>query len=187
MLIGYARVSKHDQNLSLQQDALKNAGCDKIFVDEISGSIALRKGLLLALEVLREGDILIVWRLDRLGRSLKHLIELIKQLETRKIGFKSLAEGIDTTSSGGKLIFHIFGALAEFEKSLIRERTLAGLAAARSRGKLGGRPNALDLEKRKAAIKLYKDRTGSVREVCRIMGISKPTLYSYLRNDSIQP
>jgi DNA invertase Pin-like site-specific DNA recombinase len=131
--------------------------------------------------MIREGDALVVWRLDRLGRSLKHLIELFSQLEERRIGFRSLTESIDTTTPGGRLIFHIFGALAEFERNLIRERTKAGLAAARARGRRGGRPPILDSQKREVAVKLYKEREHSVKEICGIMGISKPTLYSYVR------
>src|ERR671919_2610249 len=143
MNIGYARVSTQDQTLNLQKDALKNIGCTKIFTDTASGTKAEREGLEEALEYVREGDTLVVWRLDRLGRSLKHLIETITELNNRKIGFKSVQESIDTTTSGGKLVFHIFGALAEFEREIIRERTKAGLTAARSRGKVGGRPKAL--------------------------------------------
>jgi len=146
-LIGYARVSTVDQTLHLQQDALKQAGCIKIFTDIASGSKAEREGLEAALSYVRMGDILVVWRLDRLGRSLQHLIETIKELHNRGIGFRSLTEQIDTTTSGGKLIFHIFGALAEFERDLIRERTQAGLQAARERGKRGGRPKALTPKK----------------------------------------
>lgn len=182
MLIGYARVSTHDQNLDLQEDALKAAGCQKVFVDQISGSVATRKGLERAMEILREGDTLVVWRLDRLGRSLKHLIEFINHLENLKVGFKSLQESIDTTSPSGKLIFHIFGALAEFERNLIRERTQAGLAAARARGKKGGRKPKLTEEKRIFAVQLYTEKKHTVKEICRIMGISKPTLYGYLKN-----
>ena len=140
MLLGYARVSMHDQNLDLQKDALKGASCEKIFLDEISGSTKHRPGLERALDSLREGDTLIVWRLDRLGRSLKDLIELVGQLERKGVALRSLQEANDTTSPGGKLIFHVFGALAEFERNLIRERTQAGLAAARARGRKGGRP-----------------------------------------------
>jgi DNA invertase Pin-like site-specific DNA recombinase len=135
MLIGYARVSTHDQTLALQQDALTKAGCNKIFTDTASGAQTERKGLEAALAYVRSGDSLVVWRLDRLGRSLPHLITTMTALEERGIGFKSLTENIDTTTSGGKLIFHIFGALAEFERNLIRERTQAGLTAARARGK----------------------------------------------------
>src|SRR5688500_18549284 len=139
-LIGYARVSTQDQHLHLQQDALKTAGCIKIFTDTVSGVKHEGKGLAEAMNFLREGDILVVWRLDRLGRSLKDLIERLTELHDRNIGFKSLTENIDTTTSGGKLIFHIFGALAEFERDIIRERTNAGLTAARARGTKGGRP-----------------------------------------------
>lgn len=181
MLIGYARVSTHDQNLDLQKDALEKAECERIYVERISGSSSSRPELERILEMIREGDALVVWRLDRLGRSLKHLIELFSQLEERRIGFRSLTESIDTTTPGGRLIFHIFGALAEFERNLIRERTKAGLAAARARGRRGGRPPILDSQKRGVAVKLYKEREHSVKEICGIMGISKPTLYSYVR------
>ena len=142
MYVGYARVSTQDQTLDLQKDALKKIGCTKIFTDTASGAQAERKGLEEALEFLREGDTLVVWRLDRLGRSLKHLIETITNLNKRKIGFQSLTESIDTTTSNGRLIFNIFASLAEFERDLIRERTKAGLAAARARGRVGGRPKA---------------------------------------------
>src|SRR5947209_797764 len=152
MLIGYARVSTQDQTLNLQLDALNKAGCNRIFTDTISGSIQERKGLEEALSFVRPGDSLVVWRLDRLGRSLKHLIETIGQLNRKGIGFRSITESIDTTTSSGKLVFHVFGALAEFERDLIRERTKAGLAAARMRGRLGGRPRsgALDNPKKLA-------------------------------------
>jgi DNA invertase Pin-like site-specific DNA recombinase len=143
MLIGYARVSTHEQTLNLQQDALTKAGCSKIFTDAASGAKTERIGLEEALNYVRKGDTLVVWRLDRLGRSLPHLITTMTSLEERGIGFKSLTENIDTTTSGEKLIFHIFGALAEFERNLIRERTQAGLSAARARGRIGGRPKAL--------------------------------------------
>src|SRR5437660_68612 len=145
MLIGYARVSTQDQTLNLQKDALEKIGCAKIFTDTISGATTERPGLKEALAYVREGDSLVVWKLDRLGRSLKHLIETITDLNNRKIGFQSITEHIDTTTSGGKLIFHIFGALAEFERDIIRERTNAGLQAARARGRLGGRPKARTL------------------------------------------
>ncbi len=181
MLIGYARVSTHEQNLHLQQDALKEAGCKKILVEQVSGVATARPELDKALEMLREGDTLVVWRLDRLGRSLKHLIELTGDLEERKVGFRSLQESMDTSSSGGKLIFHVFGALAEFERNLIGERTQAGLAAARARGRKGGRPKRLDEKKRKAVIQLYNERQHTVNEICQMMGITKPTLYSYVR------
>jgi DNA invertase Pin-like site-specific DNA recombinase len=180
MLVGYARVSTDDQNLDLQRDALTQMGCGKLYEDMESGAKAERPGLLMALEVLRDGDTLVVWRLDRLGRSLKDLIALVEKLETRGIALQSLQENIDTRSSGGKLVFHLFGALAEFERNLIRERTQAGLSAARARGRTGGRPKALDANKRLLAIRLYHERQHSIDELCRMMGISKPTLYSYL-------
>ena len=181
MLIGYARVSTHDQNLDLQKDALEKAGCEKIHVEKASGKSSNRPELGKAMSYLREGDTLVVWRLDRLGRSMKHLIELVTQMEERGIGFRSHTEAMDTTTSGGKLIFHIFGALAEFERNLIQERTQAGLVAARARGRKGGRPPALDDSKRKMAIKLYNSREHSVEKICQTMGISRPTLYSYVR------
>jgi DNA invertase Pin-like site-specific DNA recombinase len=176
MLIGYARVSTTDQTLALQQDALTKAGCTKIFTDTASGALTERIGLNEALSYVRPGDSLVVWKLDRLGRSLKDLITRITQLNDRKIGFKSLTEQIDTTTSGGKLIFHIFGALAEFERDIIRERTNAGRAAARTRGKLGGRPKALSADKIIFARRLYADRNTSVAQICRMLGISRHTL-----------
>jgi DNA invertase Pin-like site-specific DNA recombinase len=145
MLIGYARVSTDDQNLNLQRDALNGAGCERLFEDHASGSQPHRAGLGLLLEVARAGDTVMVWRLDRLARSLKDLIALVERLDAAGIGLKSLHEQIDTSSSGGKLVFHLFGALAEFERTLIRERTRAGLSAARARGRQGGRPRAIAL------------------------------------------
>ncbi|WP_218081719.1 recombinase family protein [Anthocerotibacter panamensis] len=180
MLIGYARVSTDDQNLDLQQDALQKAGCDKIYEDKISGAKADRPGLITALEVIRADDTLVIWRLDRLGRSLKDLIHLMEVLNQKEAGLLSLQESINTASSAGKLVFHIFGSLAEFERNLIRERTQAGMAAARARGRQGGRPKALDPEKRKLAIRLYQEQKYTVQEICRMMQISKPTLYKYL-------
>jgi DNA invertase Pin-like site-specific DNA recombinase len=180
MLIGYARVSTHEQTLNLQQDALEKAGCSKLFTDTASGAKAERIGLEEALNYVRKGDTLVVWRLDRLGRSLPHLITTLTGLEERGIGFKSLTEDIDTTTSGGKLIFHIFGALAEFERNLIRERTAAGLTAARARGKKGGRPNALTLRQRSIAQDLYEKRH-PIAEICRTLKISKATLYRALK------
>jgi DNA invertase Pin-like site-specific DNA recombinase len=180
MLIGYARVSTHDQTLNLQQDALEKAGCNKIFTDTASGVKTERKGLGEALAYVRAGDTLVVWRLDRLGRSLKHLIETIQHLDSRHIGFKSLTENIDTTTSGGKLIFHIFGALAEFERNLIRERTQAGLSAARARGHKGGRPKALFGKQLGIALDLYEKRH-PIAEICRTLKISKATLYRSIK------
>jgi DNA invertase Pin-like site-specific DNA recombinase len=181
MFVGYARVSTTDQTHDLQQDALTKADCTKIFTDTASGAQAERKGLTDALSYVRAGDILVVWKLDRLGRSLKDLITRITELNDRKIGFKSLTENIDTTTSGGKLIFHIFGALAEFERDIIRERTTAGLEAARTRGKLGGRPKALSPEKIKLAKRLYADTSTSVGEICKMLGISRYTLLRYVK------
>ena len=143
MIIGYARVSTFEQTLDLQQDALAAAGCERFFTDTISGGKSDRPGLTEAIDYVRPGDVLVVWRLDRLGSSLKNLIEVMTKLNERGIGFRSLTEQIDTTTPGGKLIFHIFGSLAEFERDLIRERTQAGLAAARARGRKGGRPKKL--------------------------------------------
>jgi DNA invertase Pin-like site-specific DNA recombinase len=187
MLIGYARVSTQDQTLDLQKDALEKIGCTRIFTDTASGAKAERKGLEEAINYVREGDTLVVWRLDRLGRSLKHLIETISKLDNRKIGFKSLTENIDTTTSGGKLVFHIFGALAEFERDIIRERTNAGLQAARARGRTGGRPKAksLNTEKKVAmAQALYDDKNNTIDEICKTLNISRATLYRYVRTSS---
>src|SRR5256886_5121906 len=190
MLIGYARVSTQDQTLNLQKDALEKLGCIKIFTDTASGTKTERNGLEEALEYVREGDTLVVWRLDRLGRSLKHLIETITKLNNRKIGFKSIQESIDTTTSGGKLIFHIFGALAEFERDIIRERTNAGLQAARARGRLGGRPKAkmLDTPKKVAlAQSLYDNRNNTIDEICRTLNVSRATLYRYIQTAKASP
>jgi DNA invertase Pin-like site-specific DNA recombinase len=181
MLIGYARVSTQDQILNLQKDALGKLGCNKIFTDTASGAKAERKGLDEALEYVREGDTLVVWRLDRLGRSLKHLIETITELNNRKIGFKSIQENIDTTTSGGKLVFHIFGALAEFERDIIRERTQAGLLAARARGRKGGRPKVLTLKKAQMVQDLYRNKDNSIDEICKTLNISRTTLYRYIK------
>jgi DNA invertase Pin-like site-specific DNA recombinase len=182
MLVGYARVSTQDQTLDLQKDALEKIGCSKIYTDTASGAKAERVGLEEALEYVREGDILVVWRLDRLGRSLKHLIETITILNSRGIGFKSIQENVDTTTSGGKLVFHIFGALAEFERDIIRERTQAGLTAARARGRKGGRPKALTPKTVEQAKTLYNSRKDSIDEICRTLHISRATLYRYLKS-----
>ena len=181
MLVGYARVSTDDQNLNLQRDALDQAGCEQIFKDQLSGAKAERPGLHQALQYARTGDTIVVWRLDRLSRSLKDLIEMVTLLESKGIGLKSLQEAIDTSSSSGKLIFHIFGALAEFERNLIRERTRAGLQAARARGRKGGRPKSLSKDKQALAVKLYDEKEHTVDQICEMMGISKPTLYKYIK------
>ncbi len=179
MLIGYARVSTLEQNLDLQRDALAKAGCEQTFEDKESGAKTERPGLARALEALRPGDTLVVWKLDRLGRSLKHLVETVQNLNERGVGFKSLQENIDTTTSGGKLVFHVFAALAEFERGIIQERTQAGLAAARARGRHGGRPPGRDERKRTAALALSQDKSRSVVEICRMLGISRTSYYRY--------
>lgn len=186
MLIGYARVSTDDQNLDLQRDALEQAGCEKIYTDQRSGASTERLGLAGVLETARRGDTLVVWRLDRLGRSLKQLIHLVEKLDQRGIGLRSLQENIDTTTSGGRLVFHLFGALAEFERHVIRERTQAGFAAARARGRQGGRPKRLSPPKRELLLRLHRERRHSIAEICQIMGISKSTLYNYLAEPGIE-
>lgn len=181
MIIGYARVSTGDQTLDLQHDALNGASCDRIFKDTASGVLTERPGLERVLDQLRSGDSLVVWRLDRLGRSLSHLITLVADLSEKGIGLRSLTEQIDTTTPSGKLIFHIFGALAEFERNLIRERTFAGLAAARARGRMGGRPSVRVTDSRvQLAVKLFDDKTNDVRDICRTLGISRASLYRYV-------
>jgi DNA invertase Pin-like site-specific DNA recombinase len=180
--IGYARVSTVDQHLRMQEDALKNAGCEEIFTDVASGAKSQRPGLDKALEYVREGDTLVVWKLDRLGRSIQHLIQLMSSLNDRKIGFKCLQESIDTSTSGGKLIFHMFSALAEFERDLIQERTQAGLKAARARGKMGGRPALLDNRQINRMVELYDEGKSTVAEICKIFSISRPSFYNYLKN-----
>ena len=169
MLIGYARVSTTDQNLDLQIDALTKAGCESIHKDYASGAKTDRNGLDEAIFSLRKEDTLVVWKLDRLGRSLKHLIEVINKLKDQGCYFKSLQENIDTTSSGGKLIFHVFGALAEFERDIVRERTKAGLASARTRGRVGGRPRVME------------DRSNSIQDICKTLNVSRATLYRYIK------
>ncbi|MFK7735150.1 MAG: recombinase family protein [Pirellulaceae bacterium] len=180
MLIGYARVSTHDQSLDLQKDALRKAGCEKIIVDIGSGSRQDRSGIDQLREVLRKDDVLVVWRLDRLGRSLKHLIALIEELDEMGVGFQSITETIDTTSPSGRLFCHIIFSLAEFERNLIAERTKAGLAAARARGTLGGRPKKLNKTQQKLLRELYAGKKHSLKEICEMFGISKTTLYAYL-------
>ena len=181
MQIGYARVSTEDQNLDLQNDALKQAGCDKIIEEKASGAKTDRAGLDEALSFLRKGDTLVVWKLDRLGRSLQHLIQVVNQLREKGIYFRSIQESLDTSSSGGKLIFHIFGALAEFERDVIRDRTMAGLAAARARGRVGGRPKIMTGKKVRLAKTLLADHTNTIDDVCETLGVSRATLYRYLK------
>ena len=182
MKIGYARVSTVDQHLRMQEDALRKSGCEEVYSDVISGVKAQRPGLDKALSFLREGDTLVVWKLDRLGRSIQHLIQTVNDLQSKKISFKSLQENIDTETSGGKLVFHIFSALAEFERELIRERTQAGLTAARARGKMGGRPPLLDTRQINRMIEMYDEEKNTVAEICKIYNISRPSFYNYLKN-----
>ncbi|MHB8285820.1 MAG: recombinase family protein [Caulobacteraceae bacterium] len=182
MKIGYARVSTAEQNLDLQTDALLSAGCERVVTDKASGAITARPGLEKIKEQLRAGDTLVVWRLDRLGRSLRDLITWMTYLEEHGVGLLSLHEAIDTTTTSGKLTFHLFGALAEFERNLIRERTQAGLIAARARGRKGGRPPALNKDKRDLAVRLYHENTMPIAKICLMLGISKPTLYAYVRS-----
>ncbi len=189
MKIGYARVSTKDQNLDRQIDSLTAAGCEKIFSDKLSGAKFDRPELNLLKAQLRPGDIVVIDKLDRLGRSLKDLITIVSEFEANGISFVSLQDNIDTTTASGKLIFHIFASLAEFERSLISERTKAGLTAARARGRLGGRPKGLSDEAKKTAMAaetLYKNQQHSVSEICRQLSISKPTLYNYLRSRNVQ-
>jgi DNA invertase Pin-like site-specific DNA recombinase len=180
MLIGYARVSTQDQNPALQLDALKEAGCEKTFTEKASGAQRDRPELKAAIEFMRKGDTLVVWKLDRLARSLKQLITTVEDLESQGIGFRSLTESIDTTTSGGRLIFHIFASLAEFERSVIRERTKAGLQAAHARGRLGGRPPALSREDLAAAKALLRDPAITVEQVAKRLGVAPSTLYRHL-------
>ncbi len=180
MLVGYARVSTKDQSTELQIKALQEASCSKIFEEKASGAQRERPQLIAALNYMREGDILVVWKLDRLARSLKQLIETIESLEKQKIGFRSITENIDTTTAGGKLVFHLFGALAEFERGIIRERTNAGLQAARANGKIGGRPTVLKAVDLEAAKTLLKNQKFTVAEVAKRLGIGLATLYRHL-------
>jgi DNA invertase Pin-like site-specific DNA recombinase len=175
MLVGYGRVSTQDQNPAMQEDALRAAGCEKLFIETVSSGKMDRPKLQAALEYLRPGDTLVVWRLDRLARSLDQLIATVKDLEAKDISLKSLNESIDTSTAGGKLIFHVFGAIAEFERSLIRERTKAGVAAAKARGRCGGRPARLEGERAQHA-KMMLEAGTSVSAVARSMGVSRSTV-----------
>lgn len=183
MLIGYARISTSEQSMDLQIDALKNAGCEKVFTDTVSGSKSRRPGLDEALRFVRDGDTLVVWKLDRLGRSLSHLLQTMETLQKRGVSFKSLSDGIDTDTSMGKMIFGIFGSLSEFELSLMRERTLAGLKAARARGRNGGRKRTLNREQIDTMLTLYESRKHSVVDICRQMQISRKSFYNYLARE----
>lgn len=180
MIIGYARVSTQDQNTELQIDALKQAGCERIYQEKMTGATRQRPELDACLNMLREGDTLLVWRLDRLGRSLKDLVEIVTSLEDRGVSFRSLTENIDTSSTGGKLIFHIFGALAEFERNLISDRTKAGLAAARARGRKGGRRPKMTANDIKLARAMLADPATTKTEVAKHFGVSRVTLNASL-------
>ena len=181
MKIGYARVSTAEQNLDMQIDALQKAGCEKIEMDKASGVLSERPGLdKLINDILRKGDTLVVWKLDRLARSLRQLIDLVEGLQSRGVELVTLQESIDTTSAAGKLTYHIFAALAEFERDLIKARTKAGLEAARARGRTGGRPQKLNSKQIELARKLYQEKQHSIKEICELVGVSRPTLYRYL-------
>ena len=180
MRIGYARVSTDDQDLRLQLDALQRAGCERVFSDKASGAKADRAGLTEALDYARAGDTLTVWRIDRLGRSLSQLIDLVGRLKAAGVHLCSLQEHIDTTTAGGELVFHVFAAMAQFERALIRERTMAGLEAARARGRKGGRP-PLDAQKIKAIQSLAKDKAADVAATCKVLGVSRASFYRYAK------
>ena len=181
MLVGYARVSTEDQTARLQTDALKSAGCEKIFEEKASGVSTERPQLARLLEILRRGDVLVVWRLDRLGRNLPHLIETVQKLVDNKIGFRSLSESLDTTTSGGRFIFNVFGSLAQFERDIISERTRAGLAAARARGRFGGRKPKITLDKLKTARTLLKDPDHTLKNAAAAIGVHYVTLWRMLK------
>lgn len=189
MKIGYARVSTQDQNLDLQIQDLKQAGCEKIFEEKISSVKKERPALTELLSFARKDDVIVVWKLDRLGRSLKHLVSIVSDLQEKGIHLKSINDPIDTTSSHGKFVFNLFASLAEFEKDLIRERTMAGLKAARARGRVGGKPKGLSDKAQAtacAAEALYKEQKLSVQEIANKLNISKTTLYAYLRYRNVQ-
>ena len=179
MLVGYARVSTQDQNFALQIAALKKAGCKKIYEDQMSGVRTVRPGLQTTLEVLREGDTLVVWKLDRLGRSVKGLVDLVSELETRKVHFRSLTDSIDTSTPTGRFFFHVMASLAQMERELIAERTRAGLAAAKAAGRTGGRKRRMTDSKIASARKLLSSGVPP-REVARDLGVSIPTLYRWV-------
>ncbi len=179
LLVGYCRTSTIEQSSALQIDALKKAGCDRIFEEVGSGAKDDRQGLATALDFVRSGDCLVVWKLDRLGRSLNHLVATINHLTARGVGFRSLTENIDSTTAGGRLVLHIFGSLAEFERSLIIERTRSGLEAARARGRVGGRPRALTIKQEEILHALLKDRSSTISTICQTLNISRATLYRY--------
>ncbi|KRF44599.1 hypothetical protein ASH01_11445 [Terrabacter sp. Soil811] len=182
--VGYARVSTFEQDAALQQDALAAAGCQSIFTDKVSGKLEHRPALDATFGQLRPGDTVVVWRLDRLGRSLRHLIDTVQALDSRSVAFRSLTESIDTSNPGGKLVFHVFAALAEFERDLIRERTTAGLAAARARGRNGGRPTVWTPDKLKVARDMYESREHDISAIARVVGVSRASVYRALQERS---
>jgi len=185
--VGYARVSSKDQKLEPQRDALLADGCEKVFEEKISSREAERRALRETFDYCRPEDLLVVTSLDRLGRSLRELIDLVGELEGRRVGFRSLKENLDTSTAGGKLVFHVFASIAEFEREIIRERTMAGLKAARARGRVGGRPKALDDGRASLARKLKKEGEHSVEEICSMLGVGRSTLYRYLgENDATE-
>lgn len=181
MLIGYSRVSTTDQCLDSQIDKLKEYGCDKIFTDVVSGSKSIRKGLTEMLDYMRRDDVVIVFRLDRLGRSLKDLIDIINIFKDKGVHFKSISENIDTATSTGNLIFHITGAFAEFERNIIRERVNTGLETARARGRKGGRPTLITSEKIQMAKLLYNDKTLNIQDILKQLNVKKSLFYKMLK------
>jgi DNA invertase Pin-like site-specific DNA recombinase len=190
MKIGYARISTRDQNANLQHDALAEASCERIYTDTASGARTERPELDRMLADVRLGDVIVIWKLDRLGRSLRHLLELVADLSGRGVGLKSLNDPIDTTTAQGRLVFNIFASLAEFERELIRERTHAGLSAARARGRVGGRPKGLSSNAEATAMTaetLYREKRLSISDICENLHIARTTLYRYLRHRGVEP
>jgi DNA invertase Pin-like site-specific DNA recombinase len=183
VLIGYARVSTADQKLDRQLDALREAGCERVFEDVASGATAERPGLERMLDTLREGDVVVIMKLSRLGRSLRHLVELVDDFRERGVGFRSLTEGFDTTTAGGRFVFSVMAAMAEFEREIIVERTRSGLAAARARGRVGGRKPKMTPRTVRMAAALMADRSSTVGEIAEELGVSRRTLYRYVRPD----
>jgi DNA invertase Pin-like site-specific DNA recombinase len=181
LLIGYARVSSQGQDLALQRDALSKAGCERIYEETASGALDARPQLEALLDHVREGDVVVCWRLDRLGRSLRHLLELVADLEARGVEFRSLTEGIDTSTSSGRLVFNVFASLAQFERELIRERTMAGLAAARARGRTGGRPRKLTREQIQVVREMHASRKHTLAVIAKTVGVSRATVYRALK------
>ena len=186
MLVGYARVSTSGQDFGMKMDALNEAGCERVYRDVASGTKAARPGLAEVLDYVRAGDMLVVWRLDRLGRSLSHLIEVVRGLNDGGVGFRDLQEQVDIATAGGKLVFHVFGALAEFERELIRERTAAGLKAARARGRVGGRRKLMTPEQVRQASLLLDNPDCNVGEICRTFGVHRATLYRNVKEHELR-